>query len=163
MELNYIIYNKANVSDLDQVITLRDENEAEIKIEFLSSTEREQISKCNKVETDVTFEIHTNQSSPLSKITYFNLHNHVTESFEFRDNSKMRLKFDGFTLTCDSDESKCKPLENGEQTPVVLLSFYFKPQNGYKPSWQTLDSNLNKFSIRGSHYSITCAGIFKIF
>ena len=142
---------------------MRDEKEAELKIDFLSSTEREQISQCYKVETDVTFEIHVNQSSTLSKITYFNLHNHVIENFEFRDNSEMRLKFDGFTLTCDSGESKCQPLENGEQTPVVLLSFYFKPQNGYKPSWQTLDSNFNKFSIRGSHYSTTCAGIFKIF
>ena len=102
------------------------------------------------------------QSSPLSKITYFNLHNHETEKFEFRDNSELRLKFDGYTLTCDSGKSKCQSLENGEQTPVVLLSFYFKPQDGYKPSWQTLDSSLNKFSIRGSHYSITCAGILKI-
>ena len=114
------------------------------------------------METDVTFEIHVNQSSPLSKITYLNLYNHETENFEFSDSSEIRLKFDGFTLTCHSEESNCQSLKNGEQTPVVLLSFYFKPQNGYKPSWQTLDSNLNKFSIRGSHYSTTCAGTLMI-
>ena len=135
------------------------EKEAEIKISFLSSKEIGQISNCYKVKTDVTFEIQYHQSSPISQIRYINLHVDKVEKFEFKDNSEIVLKFDGHALSCYSTLNKCQSLKEGEPIPIVLLSFHFKPQKGYKPTWNTLDAYLNKFSIKGSHYSVECAGI----
>ena len=139
-----------------------DEKDDEIKIEFLSSNEKEDIAKCNKVETDVSFEIQFLTSSPLSQIKYFNKHSWSVEEFMLQGNSEINLRFDGNTLTCYSSHNNCQSLEEGKQVPVVLLSFHFKPRKGYKPTWQTLGSNSNKFSIRGSYYSTRCGGNSKV-
>ena len=134
------------------------EREVETKISFLSPDEREKLRTCNQVNTDFTFEIYHHQSSPLSKITYFNLLTYEEREFVFHENSEGLLQFDGYTLTCYSNENKCQSLGEGDHTPVVIISFCFQPQIGYKPSWKTLSSSSNKFSIRGSYHSITCAG-----
>ena len=135
------------------------EKDVEVKINFLSPVERENLRKCSEVKTDFTFEIDHQLSSPLSKITYFNLLTYEEEIFVFLDNSKAFLTFNGDTLACYSKENKCQSLADKEHIPVFIVSFHFRPQKGYKPSWKSLGSGSNKFSIRGSYYSITCPGI----
>ena len=158
MQIGILMIHMLLFLDLDQPINIMDEKDAEIKIEFLSPKEKEEIEKCNKVETDVSFEIQFLNSSPFSQIKYLNKHSWSVEEFVFQGNSEINLRFDGNTLTCYSNPSNCQSLEEGKQVPVVLLSFHFKPRKGYKPTWQTLGSNTNKFSIRGSYYSTRCGG-----
>ena len=141
-------------------INLKDETDIEFQMEFLSDTQLDDIQLCNGVETDITFAIQHQKSTHFSAIKYYRLDTHSLEELELFGEAGgfVRIQFDGDTLTCFTDNStdQCGPLPQNQQVPVLMRFLRIKPQNGYTISGKTSDMKLNKYTIRGSHYSALC-------
>ena len=144
---------------MDKPISLEDETDVEVQMEFFSDVNEEKMQWCSNVETDVTFEIQHAQSTYFSSLKYYRLDTQTIEEFPFHGEHGTfgRLRFNGKTLTCIGDQNgtKCHSLPVGQHVPVILLSLHFKPQNVFT---QSLTLNPNKYSLRGSYYSPRCTG-----
>ena len=106
----------------------------------------------------MTFEVQRDNSTHYSTIRYYRLDTQSVEEFALYGGSVgyTRLHFDGKTLTCfgNSQGGECNSLHEGQHVPVVIFSINLKAHDGYS---HTLNTNSNKYSLRGSHYSAICA------
>ena len=108
-----------------------------------------------RIETDVTFRVQRNDSGHASSIKYFRLDTQRVDEFSFNGGllEYTQVYFTGKTIICLG--GVCNSLPKGQHVPVVLFSLDFNPQAGYVKNWNW---ERNKYSFRGSFYSVVCSG-----